>query len=83
MKVPTLLTSLIPKKKQKTPLQKFMTAVTPQKKQLPVFKKRLMKKWRMSSIRKTIKSRGKTPMFSFRKKKAPRYLPAMLLQRMH
>jgi hypothetical protein len=82
MKVLTLFTSLNPKKKKQTPLQKLKATIIPKKKPLPLLKKKLVKKWRTSSIRKTLKIRGKSPMFSFKKRKTPKYLPAMITQRM-
>ena len=82
MKVKTLFTALIPKKKKKTPLQKLMQAVTPKKKRLPVLKKQLVKKWRKSALRKTLKAKGKKPMLSFKKRTPVKSLPNMLLQRM-
>lgn len=82
MKFKKLLTSLIPKKKKENPLQKLMQAVTPKKKRLPVLKKQLLKKWQKSSLRKTLKAKGKRPMLSFKKRATPKFIPTMLLQRM-
>ncbi len=82
MKVKTLLTKLVPKKKKQTPLQKLMQAVTPKQKRLPVLKKRMLKTWRKSALRKTLKAKGKKPMLSFKKRTGIRYLPQTMLQRM-
>ena len=82
MKIPTVITTLIPKKKKLTPLQKIARTVTQRKKQLPILQKQLMKKWRKSSLRKTLKAKGKKPMFTFKKRTGFSRLPQTLLQRM-
>ncbi len=82
MKVPRLIASLMPKKKKLTPLQKIMGALKPSKKRLPVLKKNIVKKWRKSSFRKTLKARGKKTLLAFKKGPGKKYIPALLLQRM-
>lgn len=82
MRIPTVITALIPKKKKATPLQKIARTVAQKKKQLPILQKQLMKKWHKSSLRKNLKAKGRKPLFSFKKRTGIRYLPQTLLQRM-
>ncbi len=82
MKIPTVITALIPKKKKKTHLQRLMRAVAPQKKQLTLLRKQLLKKWRKSPLRKTLKAKGKKAMLACKKRPVKKYIPNLLLQRM-
>lgn len=82
MKIPTVITALIPKKKKKTPLQKLMLTVKPKRKQLILLKKQLLKKWRKSPLRKTLKTKGKRAMLFCKKRPVKKYIPNLLLQRM-